>query len=109
MLRRYVPDGMSSSETVLLPMSPVQARRPLAVTPTMCEPAWRVGIALRISPEGMATMTTCCVDSDVTATRESPGRYTMPCGRVYWPRLMVRTTRLAGTSITVSVGDEPVP
>ena len=27
----------------------------------------------------------------------------MPCGLVYWPSWIVRTTRLAGTSITVSV------
>jgi hypothetical protein len=27
-------------------MSPVHARRPSAVTPTMCEPAWRVPIGL---------------------------------------------------------------
>jgi hypothetical protein len=71
----------------------VNTRFPSAVIAAMWEPCATVGIAASTVPVSIFTMTTLPVDSEVTTTRvSSPGMNTTPCGRVYWPSEMVRTT-----------------
>ena len=93
----------SSSVTVPEPTFGVQTFPPPGATARMCVPRCSVGTAASTSPRAKSTRSTARLVSDVTASRASPGRKAMPCGRRCGLRSIRRAMVRAGTSITVSV------